>query len=385
MYLLVVLLIVFMIIIWLWSKKTIDLTQKKMLDSFKSLSFDISQQNNRSFLDLAKITLDKYQEGLKGEFDNKQKSIESLLNPVKESLNKIDEYSRQIEKQREGAYSALNKQLENLIVTENNLRSETSNLVKALRSPNVRGSWGQIHLRRVVELAGMLNNCDFFEQASAVGEDRSYRPDLIVRLPGDRQIIIDAKTPIEAYLEAAELPDEMKKEKLKTHALQIKKHMKDLSSKEYWKQFDPTPEYVILFLPAEAFFSSALDIDPTLLEQGALKNIIIATPTTLIAILKAIAFGWKQESMSKSAKEIARIGKELHERLTTMNSHFSKLGKSISSSVDAYNQAISSFESRVLVSARKLKEMGISSDKSDETLLEEVNKTTRSLYIDKIE
>ncbi|MBI5346726.1 MAG: DNA recombination protein RmuC, partial [Chlamydiae bacterium] len=294
-------------------------TQKKMSDTFKSLSFDVMEKNSRSFLDVAKIVMDKYQEGIKGELENKHQAIENILNPVKESLNKIDEYSRALEKQRESSYSGLSKQIESLLNSENILRKEAVNLSNALRSHNTRGSWGQLHLKRVLELSGMLNNCDFFEQPSQTQEGITLRPDMVINLPGNRQIVIDAKTPLDAYLESMDITDEgIKFLKLKEHASQIKKHIKELSSKEYHKFFDSSPEYVILFLPSEAFFSSALQADPNLLEEAALNNIILAAPTTLIAILKAVAYSWKQESVALNAKEIAKIGKELDERLTTM-------------------------------------------------------------------
>ena len=249
----------------------------------------------------------------------------------------------------------------------------------ALKSPNVRGSWGQIHLKRVVELSGLLNNCDFFEQKSAIHEDKVYRPDLIIRLPGKKQIIVDAKTPIEAYLDAQDKQDENRAQKLKSHALNLKKHINELSSKQYFSKFDFTPEYVILFLPAEAILSSAVSIEPTLLEMAAAKNIIIATPTTLIAILKTIAHIWKESEMSKNAHEIAKLGKELYERLQTMHSHFWKLGRNLSTSVDAYNQAIASLNSRVLVSAKKLGKF------SEEKALEEINKTCNVNSLEKLE
>lgn len=354
--------------------------KQKMQQDFKSISFDLMNQNSKMFLDQTKQVLDNYQELLKGDMKYKQKEIESIINPVKETLNKIDQYSKEIESKRAGAYESIKKQLQEMVASENNLRKETENLTKALKSPNIRGSWGQIHLRRVVELAGMLNNCDFFEQTQITKEDRIYRPDLIVKLPGDRQIVVDAKTPLDAYLEAIEASDQIKEQRLKSHALQLKKHIKDLSTKEYWNQFEKTPEFVILFLPAEAFFSSAVAIDPSLIEHGAQKNIIIATPTTLIAILKSIAYGWKQQQISKNAEEIAKTGKELYERLMIMKNHFSKLGKSLSTSIDSYNQTISSMESRVLVSARKLQQMGLAN--KDEIDLEEINKTTRSIIVE---
>lgn len=363
-------------LIWFWAQQNVKKTEMKMMEAFKSLSFDITQKTNENFFNLAKTYFEKHDIGAQKELDERQKSIESALNPIRESLRQLSDHNREIEKQRSSAYGSLCKQVESLAQSENLLRNETYNLVKALKSPSIRGAWGQIHLRRVIELSGLLNHCDFFEQKTALNEEKAYRPDLVVKLPGGRQIIIDAKTPIDAYLESTESPDEnIKNEKLKVHAKNLKAHIKELSNKEYWKHFSPTPEYVVLFLPAEAFFSSALQEDPTILEMGARENIIIATPTTLIAILRAIAYTWKQEILSRNTEEIIKLGKDLYERLNTMNGHWQKLGKNLSGSVEAFNQAIASYEARVLVSARKFNEMGLA--KEDENLLEQITKTTK--------
>lgn len=353
------------VLIVIWMHFNLKETKKSLQETFKSLSFDVLTKNNQAFMELAKANFDKYQEGFKSDMENKQKQLETILTPVKESINKIDSYTKEVERQRHGAYVSLNKQIEMLIESENFLRQETANLAGALKSPNMRGSWGQIHLKRVLELAGLLNHCDFFEQKTAVKDDKSYRPDLIIRLPGEKQIIIDAKTPIEAYLEAQDKLDEIKTRKLKTHALNLRKHVFELASREYYSKFDFTPEYVILFLPSESILSSAVSVDPSLLEVAAMKNIIIATPTTLIAILKTIAHLWKEDSISKNAREIAKIGKDLYDRLLTMNEHFVRLGKNLSASVDAYNQAMASFNTRVVVSAKKLKDMKLT-DKDGE-------------------
>ena len=310
---------------------------KKMIETLKGLSSEAMERSGRSFLDLAK---------------------ESLA-PVQEAMKQIDLHQRELEKRREGAYASLSKQLEGMVAAEKELRLETTHLAQALRSPQIRGSWGQIHLRRVVELAGLLNHCDFFEQKNYESEGRSLRPDVIVQLPGERCIAIDAKTPLNAYLDAADAGDDlMRKKKLQEHAGSLRKHIKDLSMKEYWKQLSPTPEYVILFLPAEAFFSAALQSDPSLIEVGAEQNILIATPTTLIAILRAVAYNWKQEALTKSTREIARLGQELYDRIGTLVDHWTKTGKTLGSAIEAYNQSIASLESRVLVTARKLKETG---------------------------
>jgi len=334
--------------------------KKSLKDTFKSLSYDIMHQNNEAFFHLATANFDKYQNRFEANVEIKHKELEKVLLPVKESIEKINQYSKEIEKQRHAEFLSLNKQIEMLIESENVLRKETSHLASALKSPGIKGAWGQIHLKRVVELAGLLNNCDFYEQKSVFSDGKLYRPDVVIKLPGEKQVIIDAKTPIDAFLEYQENDHDKKYQKLKTHAQNLKKHILDLSSKEYFSKFEITPEYVILFLPAEAILSSAIKIDPTLLEVAARKNVIIATPTTLIAILKTIAHLWKEDNISKNAFEIALAGRELYERLLIMNGYFAKLGKNLSISVDAYNQTLSSFNSRVMVSARKLKDMGLS-------------------------
>jgi DNA recombination protein RmuC len=342
--------------LWFWMQKQLQATQKTLQDSFKALSFDVMEKNSRQFIQLADAT----------------------LQPLRDTMKGLSEHQRELEKRREGAYSALTQQIDSLVQSEKQLRLETTRLTQALKSPQTRGAWGEVHLKRVVELAGLVNHCDFFEQKTFELDGRMARPDLVIRLPGQKQIAVDAKTPLAAYLEAADLEDEtLRKKKLLDHAAALRKHIKDLSAKEYWKQFDPAPEYVILFLPAEAFFSAALQADPTLIEIGADQNIVIATPTTLIAILRAVAYGWKQEGLSKSAREIARLGGELYERIGIFCEHWTKVGKSLNSAVDSYNQSVASLESRVLVSARKLKESG--SFSKELPAPEEVSKTARSL------
>lgn len=334
-------------------------SKKEMRDAFKALSFDLLEKNSRSFLDLAKLTLERYHEGAKSDIEGKQKALEASLLPLKETLSKLSEHQKELEKRREGAYATLSTQIEALMQSEKALRQETASLSRSLRSPNQRGSWGQLHLRRVVELAGMLNQCDFYEQKTVESGGRILRPDLVIHLPGGRQIAVDAKTPFDAYLESKETEqEEVEKRKLQEHAASLRKHMRDLSSREYWRQFSSAPEYVILFLPAESFFSAALQADPTLIEAGADQNILFATPTTLIAILRAVAHSWKQENFTKSAQEIARLGQELYERIGVLTEHWEKLGRHLGQSVDAYNQGVASLESRVLVTARKLKESG---------------------------
>jgi len=355
--------------------------EKKLFDSFQSVSLDVLQKSSQILADQAKSTLSGFQENAKTDLDGRKKEIENLLTPIKEVMTKIDKNSLELEKKREVAYQGLKSQIDHLIESERILVEQTHNLSNALRSPNIRGTWGQVHLKRVVELAGLVNHCDFYEQQTLNANERVLRPDLIVKLPGDRQIVIDAKTPLDSYLEAVETNEEHAHQlKLEKHAKNIKRHLKELSAKEYFKQFDRSVEYVILFLPAEAFFSSALQVDPLLIETGAFQNVIIATPTTLIAILRAVALSWKQEALSKNAEEIANLGKELYERVATVSEHWAKVGKNLSLSIDSYNQATASLESRLLSSARKFSSLGASTSKEikEANQLEKLPKTFRS-------
>ena len=363
-----------------WMMKKQELTKEQMAESFKALSFDVLEQNTKSFMNLANTQLEKYNEGARTELAGRHKDIETVLDPIKAVMNQLKEEHREMEKRREGSYSALQKQIDMMLVSDREMRQETSQLVRALRSPNMRGSWGQLHLRRVVELAGLVNQCDFAEQFTATSNDtgKVIRPDLVVRLPGQRQIVVDSKTPLDAYLEAQESQDEHRqKAKLIEHAASLRKHIKDLSGKEYWKGIDLSPEYVILFLPAEAFFSAALQTDPTLIELGASLNVIVATPTTLIAILRAVAFGWKQEGLSKSAAEIAKLGGDLYDRLGLLCEYWNKVGKQLGSAVESYNQSVASLESRVLVSAKKLKDY--TGALKELPLPEQIDKLTKAL------
>jgi DNA recombination protein RmuC len=361
-----------------WVRRTTVDLEQRMKTSFQSLSYEIMERSSRTFLDLAKSTFERAQEGAKADLELKQQNLESLIVPLRETMKSLEEHQREIEKRREGAYASLFKQVEGMMQLETDLRKETAQLAMALRSPAVRGAWGQVHLRRVVELAGLLNHCDFTEQTSHESEGRLLRPDLIVHLPGSRHIIVDAKTPLIAYLEAQELESEgARATKMQMHASLLRKHMRELSQKDYWKRYDLCPEFVVLFLPAESFFSAALQMDPTLIETGADQNIIVATPTTLIAILRSIAHSWKQDAISKNAEQIALLGQELYERLAVLSEHWNKVGRSLSTAVDAYNQAIASLESRVLASARKLKDHGAAPQNKELTFLEPIDKQAR--------
>lgn len=353
-------------------------TQEKLSQAFKALSTEALEKSNASFLQLAKETLGKFQEKAKGDLDKRQHSIEQVLKPVQDSLSKLDKGMQAIEKERKGEQESLKAQLQMMTQAEKDLRTETETLVKALRKPIVRGRWGEMQLRRVVELAGMVNHCDFYEQET--GESGQVRPDVIVRLPGDKQVIVDAKTPCEAYLEAIQADkQEIKEEKMKHHARQVRQHVMALGKKAYWQSFQPTPEFVVLFIPSDNFFSSALEFDPSLIEVGVEQGVIIATPTTLIGLLRAIAYGWKQEKLSLHAEEVSRLGHELYKRITDMGHHWSKVGRTLASSVDAYNKAVGSLETRVLVSARKFKEMGAASRSLECETLEGIDRVPRTV------
>ena len=358
--------------------KAVQEGKEQLREAFSALSRDALERNNQSFLQLAESHLSKFQEKAKTELESKEKNIDQMVKPVKESLQKLDQEMRQLEQSRRSDHVSLKTQVDHLIQTEQKLQNETANLVKALRAPMVRGRWGELQLKRVVELAGMVNHCDFFEQQSASGESGLIRPDLIVHLPGEKKVIIDAKAPLEAYLDANESDNEViRTEKLKTHAKQVRQHITLLSKKSYWERFGDSPEFVVLFLPSETFFSAALESDPTLIEVGASQNVILATPTTLIGLLRAVAYGWKQEAVSKNTQMISELGAELYKRLSDMTTHFGRVGKSLSQSVEAYNKTLGSLEHRVLVSARKFEDLKVAHDTTELKPLEFIEKTTR--------
>lgn len=343
----------------------------KLQESFKALSADALSKNNESFLKLAEENLKKHQESAKGDLEKRQEAIHKTIEPVGEALKLFNEKVTKIEENRAAVNASLKEQLQQLAESQQQLSRTTGSLVKALRAPQVRGQWGEMQLRRTVEMAGMINYCDFEEQASVeTAEGQRQRPDMLIRLPNERQVVVDSKVPLAAYLDAleAENPD-VQTERMQAHARHIRDHIKGLSTKAYWTQFDNAPEFVVLFIPNEAIFSAALEQDPQLIELGVDNKVILATPTTLIALLKAIAYGWQQEAIAREAKQISALGKELYERIGVVTGHFAKLGKSLDQSVGHYNKAISSVESRLLVTARKFEAL----DSSAADALPEVN------------
>ena len=333
----------------------LEQARDQLKESFQALSSEALSKNNESFLNLAKSTLEKYQEGAKGDLDKRQEAINKTVEPVGDALKAFNERVDKIEQRRTQTDASIGQQLQQLAQSQVQLSKTTGSLVQALRAPQVRGQWGEMQLRRTVEMAGMINYCDFEEQASVETSDgQRQRPDMIIRLPNERVVVVDSKVPLAAYLDALQSDDpDHQKERMVAHARHIRDHIKGLSAKSYWTQFDNAPEFVVLFIPNETIFSAALEQDPELIEQGVLNKVILATPTTLIALLKAIAYGWQQEAIAREAKDIAALGKELYERVSVVTGHFTKLGKSLDQSVGCYNKAVSSMESRLLVTAKK--------------------------------
>ncbi|RZA23042.1 MAG: DNA recombination protein RmuC [Proteobacteria bacterium] len=339
--------------------RDLENAEVRLRESFQSLSGEALRQNSDQFMRLAQGVLSQHTERAQGDLELRRQAVDQLVLPLNHTLEKVESRIGELEKERVGAYKGLYAQVDQLLNAQRSLQLEASHLAQALKSPTTRGRWGELQLRRVAELAGMLAHCDFYEQTHTVGEGgKSLRPDMIVRLPGNRQIAIDSKAPLQAYMEALEIDDpNLRQKKFLEHALLLKRQVQSLSQKGYWEHLDASTDFVVLFLPGESFYSAALQADPSLLEYGASDRVLIATPTTLIALLRTTAYAWRQEDISKNAEEISKLGRELYTRLADLAKHALDMGKGITSSVEAYNKFVGTLESRVLVSARRFQEL----------------------------
>lgn len=354
-------------------------TQNQLSQTFSALSNEALKNNNEQFLKLAQENLKQHNIQAQHSLDKKEQNFDSMVKPIREMLEKTEKQLHAIEHDRKEAYGSINKHLESMALSQQSLQSETRNLVNALRRPEVRGQWGEITLKRLVELAGMVEYCDFFEQEHTNTDEGAIRPDMIIRMPGGREIIVDVKTPLDAYLSAIEAPnDEERDDHLRHHARKVRERVRELAKKAYWNQFKNSPDFVVLFIPGDHFLSAALDKDQTLLEDALRDKIILATPTSLVALLRAVAYGWNQQSVAENAESIRELGEELYKRLQTFTGHLEKVGKNLGSSVENYNKAVGSLQRQVLSSARKFPEMGIQSPKK-EIELEPVEKVVREL------
>ncbi|MEW6571448.1 MAG: DNA recombination protein RmuC [Nitrospirota bacterium] len=362
-------------------KTLIEAMKAEMTDTFNALSSAALKSSSEDFLRLASEHLGKVVADTKGKLGEHQAAMDGMIKPLHEMLKRYDAQIRAIEESRHKAYGSLEEQLRALASTHESLQRETSNLVTALKKPQVRGRWGEMQLRRVAELSGMSMHCDFTEQQSMDTEKGRIRPDMIVHLPMDREIVVDSKVSLDAYLDAISAgTDEERKAKMERHAQQVRTHMNKLSSKEYWGQFRRSPEFVVLFIPGESFLSSALEVDNSLIEDGIQKRVIVATPTTFVALLRAIAYGWRQEQITKNAQVISELGRQLYDRISVLVQHLDNLGSSLEKAVGAYNKSVASIESRVLPSVRRFKELGVTGS-SEIPVIEQIDQSPRNLSI----
>ncbi|HEX22833.1 MAG TPA: DNA recombination protein RmuC [Chromatiales bacterium] len=341
-------------------RRTAEDHLEKMQRSFAGLSTDALHKNNQLFLQLAQESLKRFHVQASDELEKREQAVGSLVAPIREALERAERNLRDSEKERREAYGALGQHIETLTRTQQQLHNETRNLVQALRRPEVRGRWGEMTLRRLAELAGMVDHCDFYEQEHKQGEDGALRPDMVVRMPAGREVVIDVKTPLDAYLSAMEATDAGPREQfLASHARNVRKRVQELASKAYWGQFPNAPDFVVLFIPGEQFLNAALDVDRDLLEYALARKVILATPASLVALLRAIAFGWRHESLAANAEKIRVVGESLYNRLATFAAHLGRLGRSLDSSVSQFNQAVGSFDATVMPGARRFTELGL--------------------------
>ena len=337
----------------------LQLAQKQLKEAFAATCAEALQHNNQTFLQLAQTSLKQLQESSHADLNKRQVAISHALDPLKSSLGQLNEQLGQLEASRKGAYEGLRQQVQNLLQTQQHLQQQTQSLNQALHNPTARGQWGELQLRRVVELAGMVSHCDFVQQPHLPDPEQPLRPDLLVHLPGNKCVVVDAKAPLAAYLQACEHSDPQERDKLlQQHARHVRDHVRQLAQKSYWSRLQHTPEFVVLFLPGESFFSAASQHDPQMIEAAAQQGVILATPTTLIALLKAVSYGWQQETLARNVQQVSQLAKTLQQRIDTALQHFGKLSRHLHSSVQAYNQTVSSLQSRVLPTARKLAELG---------------------------
>jgi DNA recombination protein RmuC len=347
---------------------------------FAELSTKALEQNNAQFLALADARLMEARQAAQGDLDQRRQAIEQLLTPLADQLGRYEQGLRLLELERQRAYTGLSAQVKQLSESQERLQSETRNLVTALRSPATRGRWGEMQLRRVVEMAGMLEHCDFDEQVHTDGDEGRLRPDMVVHMPGAKRVVVDAKVPMQAFLDATDATDESsRKTHLVSHARQLRAHVDALAKKSYWQQFDDSPEFVVAFIPGDPLLAAALEHDSSLLEHAVSNHVLLATPTTLIGLLRAVAYGWQQDALAENAREVQQIGRELYKRLATFGEHMARTGRSLSGAVDAYNKAVGSLERNVMPQARRFQELGVGGSDKDVPMLDQVDAVARHL------
>jgi len=357
-------------------------SQVQMSDSFKAMSAEALDASIKQLTELAKTQLQSTQAEAKGELEKRQLAVEQLVRPLKDQLQRVDQQLLALNKERHQSQGMLAERMRQLAEANEKLRSETGALVTALRKPNTRGQWGQMQLRKVVELAGMVRHCDFNEQASFAGDEQTLRPDMVVNLPGGKQVVVDAKAPLQGILDAYEAPDEQTRaEAMQAHARLLRRHVKQLADKAYWNGMESAPDFVVLFLPGEHLYGAALDADPTLIEDAMSRRVLIATPTTLLALLHSVGYGWQQERVAESAQAISDLGRELHGRLAKLSGLIQTLGKRLNSTVNAYNETVGSYERRVLPAARRFADHGAVASGAELSDVEQITETVRDVAL----